>query len=453
MVSRYIHPVDGSNSNSGTIDNPWKDLSNLGSETWDEALIARDTQLLVTGKTILRDLGDKYIGAYGAGQEPVMSSYKLAQDWVEVLPNVWEFKVSDLWAPVKWLCFGQPGSYGTRVPYFRFLGQQVQTLPSADKEWDTKAPRGGPSVLCVYAPENPVLYYGAIYYQTAADPVFQIANADNITIEDITYQYASCCVKIANDDGRTHTGCKIINNKASDVSELAHISGESGWTDGFEVRGCVVDHCHDNGIVIWNQVKNGVVVHNQFSRTGLVESAGGIYVFECRAPNGQELIIKGNRIEKTKYGCYWPVDGAGIFVDYNSQNVHITQNAIFNSHVGMRSNSGMPGIRIYENITGHCDIGYEESDSNNHDSADTRVYYNNFLDCLLDEHYPYDPTSHPRLAAIRYFNQSQVAASYYFYSNEITGRGGIGITAANPINNYNNRFVGFDEATPSWLQP
>ena len=162
MTTKYIHPFDGLNTNPGTLDKPWKDLTNLGSEAWDEALIARDTRLLVTKKTRLFNLQNKTIGTYGSGDDPLISNYKLAQSWVEVYPNVWEFKVSDLWAPVTFLCFGQLGIYGTRVPYFKVKdgGVQVQTLPSADKEWDTVTDPSLPSILYVYAPENPVQYYG-----------------------------------------------------------------------------------------------------------------------------------------------------------------------------------------------------------------------------------------------------------------------------------------------------
>ena len=85
---KYIHPVDGLNTNPGTREKPWKDLSNLASKSWDEALIAHDTHLFVTKKARLFNMKNKYIGTYGNGQEPVISNYRLAQDWAAVFPNV-----------------------------------------------------------------------------------------------------------------------------------------------------------------------------------------------------------------------------------------------------------------------------------------------------------------------------------------------------------------------------
>jgi hypothetical protein len=446
----FIDPQTGSNANAGTQHSPWADFTNLADGSlWDEAFVRRGSVMTVSARTVLASMTGKWIGVYGDESEPapeIRCYTTLPPDgWIEVSPddgstprtgtNLWAYRFPYAhWNPPAFVNFGALGAYGIRR-FFWTNGYPAEggnspefiepgNVPAAYGEYDYRSGSGesDPPTLLVYAVGNPVDYYGVIYCQLGSQPALLIRDGTDITVQGLKVAYSYALVRA---EGTANNGC--ANLQFLDIeAELAYaaviIRGahDTGWVDGFLIDGLVARTMLGDTIQPHDYIRNGHIRNCDIRTSGLVESAGAIYVGNCFAPRGQELHIYRNYIEDQRFGNYWPHDGGSIMTDSNSQNVWVYQNLMRNSFAGLASNSGRPGCRWFSNITIGVDRPFHESDTGHYNAAETYVCNNTFLDCQMYRHHVLDAPIEA-VAAVRFASTLPAPAGRYrVYNNIIT---------------------------------
>lgn len=464
MTTWYIDGSGGNDSTgNGSIGTPYKTPTKLATVivNGDTALFKRDSSLLVTGRANFNSLSNITIGDYGSGALHQFSSYTqfaatewdgvtpadpitAMQQWYEVDPtdgvtaqagsHLWRINLTAFWTPVRFLNFGILGNYGTHMTFWDAESEvsdvviRPENVPASDKQFDVRngANAADPSCLIVWAPENPVTYYGSLYYQTGQQPVMRFSGCDALTLENLSLRYGDMIAAIDNSaaSGGTHSVAGLTATECFGIVSLTGgAEGSGNWINGFSVSGCTATNIYGDAILPTDSIQDGVIELNTVSGSGLVNSSGAVYLGNCFAPEGHEIHIRRNIIDDQKFGRHWLHDGRGVMTDSNCQNVWVYRNLVTNSHQAFGSNAGRAGNRWFSNITVNCDQGYVESDTAVIDLADTQVYNNAFLNCGINVHYQ-DDSQDKDNGAVR-FGTSKVgaAARYYVKNNIITGAG------------------------------
>lgn len=442
----YIDPQAGHNTNGGTPASPWADFTNLADGTlWDDAFVRRGSLMTVEERTVLDAMSGKWIGTYGNASEPAPEirchTTLPSSGWVEVSPadgdtprrgtHLWAYRFPHAhWNPPAFINFGTLGSCGVRRFFWNIEAEdgsvvlEPGNVPGAYGEYDYRAgsSEADPPKLLVYAVGNPVGYYGVIYCQLGNQPALLIRDGTDITVDGlkVTHSYA-----LARAEGTAGNGCtniRFLNIEAQLAYAAVVIRGgdPTGWVDGFVVDGLKARSMLGDTIQPLDYIRNGHVRNCDIRYSGLVESAGAIYVGNCYAPRGQELRIYRNYIEDQKFGRFWPHDGGSIMTDSNSQNVWVYQNLMRHSFAGLASNSGRPGCRWFSNITVGVDRPFWESDTGGYDSADTWICNNTFLDCQMYRRYALESPLQDTGALLFTTRVENPAGRYHVYNNIIS---------------------------------
>ncbi len=445
-VGVFIDPQTGSNSNAGSPESPWADFTNLSNGAlWDDAFVKRGSVMTVSTRTVLSSMTSKWIGVYGDASEPAPEirchTTLPSSGWIEVSQvdgdtpgrgtNLWayRFPYTD-WNPPAFVNFGALGAYGVRKFFWNIEAEdgsefiEPANVPSAYGEYDYRQGSGAsdPPKLLVYAVGNPVDYYGVIYCQLGNQPALLIRDGTDITVHGlkVAHSYA-----LARAEGTANNGCaniRFLNIEAQLAYAAVIVRGghATGWVNGFLIDGLVARSMLGDTIQPHDYIKNGHIRNCDIRSSGLVESAGAIYVGNCYAPRGEEVHIYRNYIEDQRFGNFWPHDGGSIMTDSNSQNVWVYQNLMRNSFAGLASNSGRPGCRWFSNITIGVDRPFWESDTGKYNAADTYVCNNTFLDCQMYRRYALNAPIETVGALLFTTKLATPAGRYWLYNNIIT---------------------------------
>lgn len=504
MATIYVDGAGGNDTTGdGSIGNPYKTPIKLATvmANGDTALFKRDSSLLVTARANFTGLTGITIGEYGSGALPQFSSYTqfAATEWDGVTPadpitamqkwyevsladgetpqagtNLWRINLAAYWMPVRFLNFGVLGNYGTHKTFWdnesELSGGVIvaENVPAADREFDVRdgASAADPSCLIVYAPENPVAYYGGLYYQTGQQPVFRFTGCDVVTFANLGIQYGDL---LATFDHTTASGGshEITGLTATECFGIVSLYGgaeaSANWVDGFRVADCSALNIYGDAVLPSNNIKNGIIEQNTVDGAGLVNSSGAFYLGNCYAPQGEEIHIRRNTIRNQKYGRHWLHDGRGVMIDSHCQNVWVYRNIVTDSHHAFGNNAGRAGNRFYSNISVNCDAGYVESDTAVVDLADTLIANNMFLNCGINRYYQ-DAAANKDNAAMRFgTTKAGAAARYRVNNNIVTGVGtasvaqGIGMepagAAAGVVVDSHNVIYGFAVKKGAWGTP
>jgi len=445
-VQVFIDPENGSNSNAGSRASPWADFANLSNGAlWDDAFVKRGSVMTVSTRTVLSSMASKWIGVYGDASAPAPEirchTTLPSSGWIEVSPvdgntprrgtNLWAYRFPyTYWNPPAFVNFGALGSYGVRKFFWSKPGENgyvygsTANVPSAYHEYNYRAGSSAtdPPKLLVFAVGHPINYYGVIYCQLGNKPALLIRDSANITVQGlkVAHSYA-----LARAESSANKGCANIRfqNIQAELSYAALIikGGHStGWVNGFVIDGLVARNMFGDAIQPHDYIKNGHIRNCDIRGSGLVESAGAIYVGNCYAPRGQELRIYRNYIEDQQFGNYWPHDGGSIMTDSNSQNVWVYQNLMRNSFAGLASNSGRPGCRWFSNVTVGVDRPFWESDTGKYNAADTYVCNNTFLNCQMYKQYKLNGAIESVAALLFTTSATSPAGRYRIYNNIVT---------------------------------
>jgi hypothetical protein len=409
MATYYIDP---SHTNNGDGDGTADQTGAGGAfNTWPTAL-ASDNEYYQKCGTVdprtddidINGLSNVIVGAYyGAGiigisgEKPAITlvfSSTSTGDWDPLGGNIWEWGGVNLyWDPTYIMGLGSLGtkddpSWAQRRVYTGQESGGDGNTPYNEfdtfGQWDGNLGSGTEgSSLWIYNDVNPVTEWGTIYYGRAQRVIFNIINElSNITIKDITCRHSAIGIKIYGGGGDTGANI-LIDNCTFEHCYIGISYGSVGSLDNLIIQNCDIYASASIGI----QSSSGTRINSETIRNNRVyniglnsgEGIGAIYGKMLGASANDPVVIDSCYVDGVILGEYWHKEAFGLYTENASTYVDIRNSYVTNTgNAGLHSNAGEPGIRFYNNVVDNPK-GFNDSDANLNNNAETLVYNNLFL--------------------------------------------------------------------------
>lgn len=372
MTERHIDFNRGNDSNPGTVELPWKNLSKITSEVrtaGDEILLADDSEFEITARILLNSgLGWSSSGAspirFGVysplsvtGGRPIIRKRVniAAGSWTYSAPNnAWTYTASNTISSFAFVKCG--GDWATRT-------DNALPLDSVDGRWSNSG-----STLYVYAPSgtNPTDYYGSVTFGgDSSDAAFVVSSPGSVaafTFSGWRFEETGTGIYVFNSTGtRTYrisdmegdeTGCLfyLLTQTAGAVDyEIDHVVAANGGTAliGGYAQGGV-------GVSRW------VVRDCDLADCNFGFPQGAVYT---QIPSGE---ITRVRVARARYGVPGKSsDGAGIYTETGSDNTVISECRISDCYLAFQDNSGK-STTIRSSIVEDCYAICKITDAQSH---------------------------------------------------------------------------------------
>lgn len=235
------------------------------------------------------------------------------------------------------------------------------------------------STVYLYAPSNPVAYYGSVKMSPAITGYFTLSSGRNwVTIQDILFRETGCGINLFSGD--SNTASYIVQRvKGKTVSNLINYSGTTGGVLKAWIRECNISDFGSTAIKTAGTAGMSTLeIYNNRIDDGVnCWSQAAIYI-TSRATSFTPKIY-GNYISNCRWGTRdKTVDGCAIYTETASDQCEVYSNLIEDCYMALQDNSGRKAT-FYGNVINRCWSAIRVSDQAAVGSTDHNFYNNTCL--------------------------------------------------------------------------
>ena len=248
-------------------------------------------------------------------------------------------------------------------------------------QWDTTL--ANPSLLAIYAPQNPVTEWGTIYVtaQNTNEGIRTNSGANNVLIENLNFRFCS--------RGFNSRQGAVDITVQDCVFEFCYDGMAIGNTDGLIFQRNDIYTSGRTGIVPSNSAftntKPSYIRNNTVTDGGYAEGIGLLYGAAAMPSFQAGLYVQENIFNRCHAGVYWANENFGLYAENTCAYWVIERNLVMNQRdaidgkAAYHANGGLH-CRWVSNICYNCQVGFNGSDALPVDNVQSELYHNVFIE-------------------------------------------------------------------------